>query len=214
MLPSQMPIQVTSVCSALGVGHGLGAGAHVRLGDDLQQRRAGAVEVDAGHAVEIFVQRFAGIFFQVGAGEVDDRASRVTNLDLQRAALDDGLVQLADLVALGQVGIEVILALEHVTRLSVAPMARPNLIAHSTAPLFNTGSTPGSAMSTAHAWVLGSAPKAVLRRKKSWNGGELGMDFQPDDDFPLHFKPSGARACQSVARWYWCATFSIFASPK
>jgi hypothetical protein len=32
----------------LGVFHGLGAGAHVGLGDDLQQRRAGAVQVDAG----------------------------------------------------------------------------------------------------------------------------------------------------------------------
>src|SRR5512139_1323514 len=40
-------------------------------------------------------------------------------------------------------------------------MARPNLIAHSTAPLLSTGSTPGSAMSTAEACVLGAAPNAV-----------------------------------------------------
>ena len=49
-----------------GVGHGLGAGAHVGLGHDLQQRRAGAVQVDAGLADKVFVQRFAGVFFQVG----------------------------------------------------------------------------------------------------------------------------------------------------
>jgi hypothetical protein len=55
----------------LGVGHGLGGRAHVGLGDDLEQRRAGAVEVDAGHAVEVFVQALAGVFLQVGAGEVD-----------------------------------------------------------------------------------------------------------------------------------------------
>ena len=34
-------------------------------------------------------------------------------------------------------------------------------MAHSTARLFSTGSTPGSAMSTAHACVLGGAPNAV-----------------------------------------------------
>src|SRR2546425_49649 len=43
----------------------------------------------------------------------------------------------------------------------VAPIARPNWIARSTAPLFNTGSTPGSARSTGLAWVFGSAPKRV-----------------------------------------------------
>src|SRR5690606_37846303 len=52
------------------------------------------------------------------------------------------------------------------TRLRFAPMARPNLIAHSTAPRFSTGSTPGRAMSTALAWVLGAAPKAVLLPEK------------------------------------------------
>lgn len=46
------------------------------------------------------------------------------------------------------------------------PSASPSLMAHSTAFLFITGSVPGSAMSTAQAWVLGSAPKAVLARLK------------------------------------------------
>src|SRR4051812_34194155 len=43
----------------------------------------------------------------------------------------------------------------------VAPIARPNWIARSTAPRFITGSTPGSARSTGLAWVLGSAPKRI-----------------------------------------------------
>src|SRR4030067_2313291 len=42
-----------------------------------------------------------------------------------------------------------------------APTAAPNLIARPTAPLFSTGSTPGSAMLTASACVFGSAPNAV-----------------------------------------------------
>ncbi|MNW03736.1 hypothetical protein D3C71_1997170 [compost metagenome] len=40
------------------------------------------------------------------------------------------------------------------------------MIAHSTAFLFITGRVPGRAMSTAQAWVLGSAPKAVEARLK------------------------------------------------
>src|SRR5918996_5082533 len=39
--------------------------------------------------------------------------------------------------------------------------ARPKRIACSTAPRLSTGRTPGSARSTADAWVLGGAPKAV-----------------------------------------------------
>ena len=55
----------------LRVGHGLFRRAHVRLGDDLQQRGAGAVQVDAGQAVEVLVQGLAGVLLQVGAGDAD-----------------------------------------------------------------------------------------------------------------------------------------------
>src|ERR1035437_9055411 len=48
----------------------------------------------------------------------------------------------------------------------VAPTARPKRTAFSTAARFSTGSTPGSAMSTAHAWTLGAAPKSVAAPEK------------------------------------------------
>jgi hypothetical protein len=54
------------------------------------------------------------------------------------------------------------------------PSARPNLMAHSTASRFITGSVPGRARSTAQAWVLGSAPKAVGARLKILLWVELG----------------------------------------
>ena len=44
--------------------------------------------------------------------------------------------------------------------------ARPNSMARSTAPLFITGSVPGSARSTGDACVFGSAPNAVGERLK------------------------------------------------
>ena len=56
----------------LRVGDRLVGAAHVGLGDDLEQRRAGAVEVDAGHAVEVLVQRLAGVLLEVRAREPHD----------------------------------------------------------------------------------------------------------------------------------------------
>src|SRR5256885_5963337 len=38
---------------------------------DLQQRRAGAVQIDARLADEVLVQRLAGVFLQVGAHQAD-----------------------------------------------------------------------------------------------------------------------------------------------
>ena len=87
--------------------------AHVGLGDDLEQRRAGAIEVDARQAVEVLVQRLAGVLFEVRARDADRLARAVVEHDLERALLDDRLLVLADLVALRQIGIEVVLAREH-----------------------------------------------------------------------------------------------------
>jgi len=44
---------------------------------------------------------------------------------------------------------------------TLAPTAKPNWMARSTAPMFITGSVPGKAKSTGDAWVFASAPKAV-----------------------------------------------------
>ena len=45
-------------------------------------------------------------------------------------------------------------------------------MARSTAPLLSTGSTPGSAMSTAQACVLGAAPNAVEAPEKIFDAVE------------------------------------------
>jgi len=93
----------------LGVGHGLRRRAHVRLGHDLQQRRAGAVQVDARLADEILVQALARVFLQVRAHQAH-RLLFLAEVERDAAALHHGNLDLADLVALGQVGVEIILA--------------------------------------------------------------------------------------------------------
>ena len=99
----------------LGVGHGFGGAADFRFRDDFQQRRAGAVQVDAAHARIVFMQRFTGVFFQVGARQVDrlgDEFAILFVAEGQGAADDDGVFELADLVALGRVRIKIVLARE------------------------------------------------------------------------------------------------------
>jgi hypothetical protein len=163
-----------------GVGHGFVAGAHVRLGDDFQQRRAGAVEVDAGLAVEILVQRLAGILFEVGAGQADVLFLLVPGLTRMApaAALHHRDLELADLVALGQVGVEVVLAREH--------RARRDAGAHGQAEL--DGADHGFAVEhRQHAGQgdvhgiglrrLGSAPKASLLPEKSSTSFAAGRGF-------------------------------------
>jgi hypothetical protein len=57
-------------------------------------------------------------------------------------------------------------------RLIVASIASPKRMARSTAPRFNDGSTPGSAMSTPEACVLGAAPNAVGAPEKIFDAVE------------------------------------------
>ncbi len=92
--------------------------AQVGLGDDLRQRRAAAVEVhDAVRAAVDApagprVDELRGVLLEVHA--VDAHVAEVP-------ATAQGLVVLADLVALGEVGIEVVLAVEDRPRRELAP---------------------------------------------------------------------------------------------
>ena len=97
-----------------------------------------------------------------------------------------GLVELRDLVALGQVGVEVIFAVKERQRAGsrrawLPPAAPP----FSTTALFNTGSTPGSPQHTGQILVLGgSIPRIRLAGAEDLGGGvELDVGFQPDDGF-------------------------------
>ena len=112
MLPSQMPSHTTSACSALAYSTASAAAAHVGLGDDLQQRRAGAVEVDAGdwpwksscRLLPASSSRWARVSRTVRGAPSSTKSTL--------AALHHRDLVLADLVALGQVGVEVVLARE------------------------------------------------------------------------------------------------------
>jgi hypothetical protein len=97
----------------LQVRNRLAGRTHVRFGNDLDQGRAGAIQVDAGRGPQALVQRLAGILFEMRAGDANALEGTVLQHDVHVTLGHDGQLVLADLIALGQVRIEVILAREH-----------------------------------------------------------------------------------------------------
>ena len=95
------------------VGDRLGRRAHVRLGDNLEERRAGTIEIDPGHTLKLLVQGFTGVFFQMRPRHADGERPTVLRRDFQVSVVDDRPLELADLIALREVRIKVILAREY-----------------------------------------------------------------------------------------------------
>ena len=149
------------------IGLGLGGRAQVGLADDLQQRRAGAVQVDAAVGL-------AGRSSCMLLPASSSRWARMMPISLrleaalgvadrQPAVVAQRQVELADLVALGQVGIVIVLAVPlGEPRRSGSSSASAALTESSTARRFITGSVPGMPMHTGQVCVLGGAPNFVL----------------------------------------------------
>ena len=161
--------------------------AHMRLGDDLDQRRAGAIQIHAGQAREALVQRLAGVLFQVRARDPDALDRCRPRARCRRAAADDRQLVLADLVALGQIRIEVILAREHRAPRDARVDRQPELHRHAHRlgvehrQHARIGQVDQVGLSVGRRAVGGRRAREDLRARR-----KLGMDLQPDDGFPFH----------------------------
>jgi hypothetical protein len=201
--------------------HRLDARAHVGLGDDLQQRRAGAVEVDPGHAVEVLVQALAGVLLEVRARQ-PHAARPALQHEVDPAALDDRHLVLADLVALGKVGVEVVLAREDRQRRD----ARTDGQAEADGALDRTAvghrQRAGQRKVDCAGLGVGLRPEARAGAAEHLaRRAELGVGLQADDDLPAAHQRRrargahcGLRACQSVACCSACAACSSAPSAK
>ena len=171
----------------LHIGHCFLGRADVRLGNDLQQRRAGTVEVDATHAVEVFVQALAGVLFQVRTGDADALDGAVFQGDVEEALADDGVIHLAGLIALGQVRVEVVLAREDVTFGDLGVDRQAELAGH--AHGFGVQYRQGAGHAEVDQAGLGvglGAKGSGAGRENLRLGAELSVDLKPDHGFPLH----------------------------
>ena len=107
------------------IGLGLLGGADVGPGDDLHQGHAGPVEVDIRHRGALVVQRLAGVLFQMQPLDAHGGRFAVRQLDHHLTLAHDRRLVLADLVALRQVRIEIVLAVEHRAQIDLRIEAEP-----------------------------------------------------------------------------------------
>ena len=131
-------------------------GVQVGLGDDLRERRAAAVEVDHAGLGAVDAARRADVHeLRRVLLEVDAVDAHVA----QPPAAAQRDVVLGDLVALRQVGIEVVLAVEDRPRRELAAEREARSSARSAiACALTTGSAPGRPRHTGHVRVLGGSP--------------------------------------------------------
>ena len=86
--------------------------ADVGLGDDLHQPHAGAVQIHVGVVRVLVVEALAGVLLKMQALDANLEGV-VLEIDDDDAFADDGVLVLRNLIALRQIGIEIVLPVEH-----------------------------------------------------------------------------------------------------
>ena len=213
-----------------GVGDSFGGAAHVGFRDDFQQRRTGAVQINAAHALKIFVQAFAGVFFQMRAREMHGFfICRIAFAHAKRhtAANDHGQFKLADLIAFGQVGIKIVFARKDAARGYFAANAQTKTDGTFDRATVQHRQHAGQRQVNRAGLAVRLGAEGGRRAGKDFGGGiELHMGFDADDNFPVRrcsavhgseaqaAERTGRRQCQSVLCWKRWATSSRRASEK
>jgi hypothetical protein len=174
----------------LHVGDGFPGRAQVRLRDDLHQWRSGPVQVDPGHGAKALVQALAGILLQVRPGNPDALARPVVQFDVEMPLRDDRQLVLRDLVTLGKVRVEVVLAGEHRARRDARVDRQPEHhgLGHDRAVQHRKHARQAqvhrAGLAVGFRTVGGGGTREDFR-----DGIELGMHLQPDHGFPFHAFP-------------------------
>ncbi len=175
------------------IGVGLFGGADVRLGNDFAERRATAVVIDIGlfgGVREAFVKIFRGIFFQVKTGDADALFG-ATDFNFQPAVGSERQFVLRDLIALGEVRVEVVFPGKTRAFLNRAIQGERGAHGHFHSALVQYGES--SRQAEAH-WAdvgIRRVAKAGGAAAEDFRlGQELDVDFQTDDRliFRLQFR--------------------------
>ncbi len=163
---------------------GVGRRPQVGLRHDLDERRAAAVVVDVGLAVgidEALVQRLAGVFLEVDAGDAH-APGPAAGLELERPLARQRPFVLRDLIALRQIGIEVVLAREDRQLVDAAAerqtRADAELDGH---PIEDRERSRKTQADGADVRVRRRAECGAAAAENLGSGEELGVDFQADD---------------------------------
>ena len=148
---------------------------HVGFGDDLDERHTGTIQID--ERLGRRVDQLAGVFFHVDAMQ-----THAADLSARRQRL----FELRDLISLGQVGIEIVLAREDGVRVNLATVGdgRAQRQLHRFAVQHRQRSriSEANGADAGVGWGAegrGAGTENFRRRQKT------GMHFQTDDRFPL-----------------------------
>ena len=166
------------------IGVGLFGRAHVRFGDDFAERRAAAVVVDVsflGGLREAFVKILGGVFFQVKTRDADPFLGPA-NFDFEPATGSERQFVLRDLIALGQVRVEVILAGEAGMLVDRAVQRERSAHGHLHGAFVEHWQSTGEAETDGTdvgVWRIAEARRAAAKDLRP--GEELDVDFQTDD---------------------------------
>ena len=167
------------------IGLGLVSRAHVGLRHDLHQGAAGAVEVDEAHAGVLVVERLAGVLLEVQALDADLDGAAV-DVDVHRALAHHRLLVLRDLVALRQVGVEIVLAVEDRALVDLGLQPQPGAHRLLDAEFIDHRQHAGHGGVDQRDVVIGRAAEFGGGAGEQLGLGQhLGMDLEAEDDFPV-----------------------------
>ncbi len=128
------------------------------------------------------MQAFPGVFFQVKAGDADGLGVAVGVGDGDSAKFGEGLVELGDLVALGRVGIEVVLAGEDGRLIDAAADGSGGEDGLFYGVAIEEGKGAGQAEADGAGVGIGVTAVLVLAAAEVFRGGkELDVDLEADD---------------------------------
>ena len=181
---------------------GLLGAAQIGLGDDLHQRDAGAVQIDIGQGRMLVVQALAGVLLEMQPGDADLAHRPVGHVQTDPAVADDRLLVLRDLIAGGQVGIEVVLALEDAVQIDLGGEAKPGLDRLLDAMAVDDRQHPRKRGVDRRNLGIGLGAEIGRRPGKQLGlRDHLGMDLEPDHRLPLPgATPNGPMRSSAASR--------------
>ena len=141
------------------------------------------------------MQRFAGIFFHVRACQVNNLFNGIfalAQLQHDLATHDDGVFELADLVTLGQIRVEIVLTGKDGVLIDLGANGQAKADGAANGFAIHHGQhTRHGQVDQAGLHIRLGAEGGGCPRKDFRLGGELGMRFDADDNFPGHNGLSG-----------------------
>jgi len=172
------------------IGRRLLGAAQVGAADDFHQGHAGAVEIDETHRRVHVMNGFAGVLFKVNPLDPHQTRDAGRQVNQHLAHSHDGMVKLADLIALRQVGVEIVLAVKGRGQVDLRLQAQPGAHRLFNAKLVDHRQHPRHRGIDEGDVRIRLGPDLCGRPREQFGpAGDLGVNLHPDHQFPIALRP-------------------------